>query len=121
MFNSSHVDVAALAADQMCGEGTRLIYYISPGQLVTRTFTPKDTHSLSGKLIVIYSGVSIFCVPVGGSLLVDLPNVIMYRPQLVREIIRGHPVVIDIREGLLDRRRSDQKTNPSEFHPKSSD
>lgn len=56
--NSTHVDIAALVADELCEKGTRLIYYMNPGQIITRAFSSKDTHTLAGDLTVIYTGVS---------------------------------------------------------------
>ncbi|CAB1106307.1 unnamed protein product [Ectocarpus sp. CCAP 1310/34] len=49
---SKSVSYGALIADEVCGEGTRLIYYIEAGQVVSRTFTAKDTHTVLGDLIV---------------------------------------------------------------------
>lgn len=55
IFNTSRVDLAALAADQFCGGSTQLIYYMAPGQVLSRTFTAKDTHSAKGDLLVAYA------------------------------------------------------------------
>lgn len=55
IFNTSRVDLAALAADQLCGDSTQLIYYMAPGQVLSRTFTAKDTHSAKGDLLVGYA------------------------------------------------------------------
>ncbi|CAM9997646.1 unnamed protein product, partial [Ectocarpus sp. 8 AP-2014] len=49
---SKSVSHGALIADEVCGKGTRLIYYIEAGQVVSRTFTEKDTHTVLGDLIV---------------------------------------------------------------------
>ncbi|CBJ30864.1 hypothetical protein Esi_0218_0031 [Ectocarpus siliculosus] len=49
---SKSVSHGALIADEVCGKGTRLIYYIEAGQVVSRTFTEKDTHTVLGNLIV---------------------------------------------------------------------
>lgn len=45
----------ALLADVYCGKETKLIYYLSPGEMVSRTFTSKDTHSTKGDLLVPFS------------------------------------------------------------------
>lgn len=58
VLNSTQVDMAATFADKMCGDGTKLIYYLSPGQVLSREFTVKDTHSVSGDLVVTYTAVS---------------------------------------------------------------
>lgn len=42
----------------MCGENTKLIFYMSPGQTITRTFTAKDTHSPLKELLVTYAEVA---------------------------------------------------------------
>lgn len=55
VFNTSRVDLAALAADHFCGRSTRLIYYMNPGQVLSRMFTSKDTHSANGDLLVAYA------------------------------------------------------------------
>eukprot|EP00752_Nemacystus_decipiens_P010095 g8996.t1 len=55
VWNSSYADFAALRADVGCGNGTKLIYYMSPGQMLSREFTNKDTHSPRGDLIVSYT------------------------------------------------------------------
>lgn len=41
-------------ADRSCGDGTKLIYYFSPGQILSRPFTSKDTHSPKDDLLVAY-------------------------------------------------------------------
>ena len=46
---------ASLFADKFCGEGTKLIFYMEPGSVISRTFTSKDTHSPRGDLLVVYS------------------------------------------------------------------
>lgn len=48
---------SALLADRHCGKGTRLIYYMNPGELLSRSFTPKDTHSVKGDLLIVYAEV----------------------------------------------------------------
>ena len=48
---------SALLADLHCGEGTRLIYYMNMGELLSRAFTPKDTHSVKGDLLIMYAEV----------------------------------------------------------------
>ncbi|CBJ32752.1 hypothetical protein Esi_0364_0009 [Ectocarpus siliculosus] len=58
VWNSSYVDFAALHADRACGNGTKLIYYMSPGQVLSREFTSKDTHSARGDLLVSYTEVN---------------------------------------------------------------
>lgn len=50
--NASSVEHGALIADQICGNGTRLIYYMNVGEVLSRTFTRKDTHGILGDLIV---------------------------------------------------------------------
>eukprot|EP00752_Nemacystus_decipiens_P007288 g6521.t1 len=45
---------ASLFADEYCGEGTSLIYYVKHGSVVSRTFTSKDTHSPHGDLLVVF-------------------------------------------------------------------
>lgn len=50
--------LAPLLADRHCGEGTRLIYYMNLGELLSRKFTSKDTHSVSGDLLVAYAEIS---------------------------------------------------------------
>ncbi|CAN0285107.1 unnamed protein product [Ectocarpus sp. 6 AP-2014] len=52
---SKSVSHGALIADEVCGKGTRLIYYIEAGQVVSRTFTEKDTHTVLGNLIVSHA------------------------------------------------------------------
>lgn len=47
--------LSALVADQHCGADADLIYYLTPGTLVSRTFSSKDTHSPRGDLLVVYS------------------------------------------------------------------
>lgn len=55
--NSSKVEYAALHADEVCGAGTRLIYYMSAGDVLSRTFTRKDTHTPKGDLMVRFTDV----------------------------------------------------------------
>eukprot|EP00903_Cladosiphon_okamuranus_P015305 g14139.t1 len=45
VVNSSHVEHAALNADKACGPGTRLIFYMGIGEVLSRPFTEKDTHT----------------------------------------------------------------------------
>lgn len=52
------MSLSPLLADRHCGEGTRLIYYMGPGEMLSRTFTSKDTHSVRGELLVVYAEVS---------------------------------------------------------------
>ncbi|CAM9449896.1 unnamed protein product, partial [Ectocarpus sp. 8 AP-2014] len=47
---------ASLFADQYCGSGTALILYVKPGSVLSRPFTPKDTHSPRGDLLVVHTG-----------------------------------------------------------------
>ncbi|CAM9281830.1 unnamed protein product, partial [Ectocarpus fasciculatus] len=49
---STNVEYSPLIADYICGEGTRLIYYMDVGEVLSRTFTKKDTHTVLGDLIV---------------------------------------------------------------------
>eukprot|EP00904_Undaria_pinnatifida_P002830 jgi/Undpi1/12548/HiC_scaffold_6.g02217.m1 len=51
---SSNPEFSALLADKYCGDGAKLIYYMNPGSLLSRTFTAKDTHSPQGELLVGY-------------------------------------------------------------------
>ncbi|CAM9111525.1 unnamed protein product [Hapterophycus canaliculatus] len=57
--NSSMAEHAALHADKICGEGTRLIYYMSPGVILSREFTSKDTHTPRGDLVVAFHDVQL--------------------------------------------------------------
>lgn len=59
VFNTSRVDLAALVADHICGRSTKLIYYMTPGQIMSRSFTFKDTHSARGDLLVIHADVKL--------------------------------------------------------------
>ena len=52
IVNNTRVNYASLAADEACGNETRLIYYMGPGEVLSRPFTAKDTHSPKGDLIV---------------------------------------------------------------------
>lgn len=51
------ITLAPLLADRHCGEGTELILYMNPGELLSRPFTSKDTHSTAGDLLVVYAAV----------------------------------------------------------------
>lgn len=53
--SSSNVLTASLYADDYCGAGTSLIFYVKAGSVVSRAFTSKDTHSPHGDLLVVYS------------------------------------------------------------------
>ncbi|CAM9226822.1 unnamed protein product, partial [Hapterophycus canaliculatus] len=55
VVNSSNVEYAALNADEACGNGTRYIYYMTIGQVLSRPFTPKDTHTPRGDLLVSFT------------------------------------------------------------------
>lgn len=55
IVNSSHVEHAALYADEACGAGTRLILYMDIGEVLSRSFTEKDTHSPRGDLVVAFT------------------------------------------------------------------
>eukprot|EP00903_Cladosiphon_okamuranus_P021318 g19589.t1 len=55
IVNSSHVEHAALVADKACGAGTRLILYLEVGEVLSRSFTEKDTHTTRGDLIVAFT------------------------------------------------------------------
>ncbi|CAM9729877.1 unnamed protein product [Scytosiphon promiscuus] len=46
---------ASLLADVFCGDGTKLIYYLGPGEVISRTFTKKDTHGTRGDLLVPFT------------------------------------------------------------------
>ena len=46
---------ASLLADVYCGEGTKLVYYLGPGEVISRTFTSKDTHCTRGDLLVPFT------------------------------------------------------------------
>ncbi|CAB1101450.1 unnamed protein product [Ectocarpus sp. CCAP 1310/34] len=46
---------ASLLADVHCGEGTKLILYLGPGDVVSRPFSKKDTHGTCGQLLVPYT------------------------------------------------------------------
>lgn len=58
------MNVVHLMADLHCGEDTELVLYMNPGELLSRTFTSKDTHSAAGELLVMYTEVG-GCVGVG--------------------------------------------------------
>ncbi|CAB1105679.1 unnamed protein product [Ectocarpus sp. CCAP 1310/34] len=51
----SSVEYGPLMADQLCGNGTRLIYYMEVGQVLSRTFTLKDTHTARQELIMSFA------------------------------------------------------------------
>ena len=53
--STSNVLTAGLFADEYCGAGTSLIFYVRAGSVVSREFTAKDTHSPHGDLLVVYS------------------------------------------------------------------
>lgn len=55
VINASRVEHSAVHADKACGPGTRLIYYMEVGEVLSRPFTPKDTHSPRGDLIVSFT------------------------------------------------------------------
>eukprot|EP00903_Cladosiphon_okamuranus_P019502 g17934.t1 len=55
VVNSSHVEHASLSADKACGPGTRLILYMDIGEVLSREFTEKDTHTPRGDLIVAFT------------------------------------------------------------------
>jgi len=52
IVKDTHVAYAPLMADKACGFDTRLIYYMGPGEILSRPFTAKDTHSPEGDLLV---------------------------------------------------------------------
>lgn len=56
IVNSSYVEHASLNADKACGAGTRLIFYMGNGEVLSRSFTAKDTHSSRGDLVVAFTG-----------------------------------------------------------------
>lgn len=53
----SPITLAPLLADRHCGKGTKLVFYMNPGELLSRKFTSKDTHSTAGDLLVVYAEV----------------------------------------------------------------
>ncbi|CBN75425.1 expressed unknown protein [Ectocarpus siliculosus] len=53
----SPITLAPLLADRHCGKGTKLVFYMNPGELLSRKFTSKDTHSAAGDLLVVYAEV----------------------------------------------------------------
>ena len=55
IVQAAHVNTAALLADRYCGKGTKLIYYLNAGELLSREINFKDTHSPRGDLLVVYS------------------------------------------------------------------
>lgn len=46
---------ASLVADLHCGQETKLVYYMEPGEVLSRAFTRKDTHSTTGRLLVQFT------------------------------------------------------------------
>ena len=52
IVNNTRVEYASLAADEACGDEIRLIYYMNPGEVLSRPFTAQDTHSPKGDLLV---------------------------------------------------------------------
>lgn len=52
---SEHVQYSALLADRHCGDESELIFYLEPGNLLSRAFTSRDTHTLGGDLLVMYT------------------------------------------------------------------
>lgn len=59
IVNMTEVDISPLIADQFCPDGTQLIYYLSPGQVLSRSFSSKDTHMLTGQLVVTFAEVRV--------------------------------------------------------------
>lgn len=59
VVNNSRVDLSSLTADEACGNTTRLIYYMDPGEVLSRPFTARDTHSPEGKLLVKHTAVDL--------------------------------------------------------------
>ena len=55
MHSTPDASTASLFADNFCGAGTSIIYYVRPASVLSRTFTPKDTHSPTGDLLVVHS------------------------------------------------------------------
>lgn len=55
VVNSTAGGHAALMADTLCGVGTKLIFYMDPGEILSRTFTSKDTHGTNGDLLVPFT------------------------------------------------------------------
>lgn len=53
MVEVSDVGASALLADKHCGEDVKLIYYLNPGELLSREINFKDTHSPKGDLLVV--------------------------------------------------------------------
>ncbi|CAM9733800.1 unnamed protein product, partial [Laminaria digitata] len=53
----SPISLSPLMADRHCGDGTRLILYLNTGEMLSRTITSKDTHSVRGDLLVAYTDV----------------------------------------------------------------
>lgn len=55
VVNNTRVAFASLTADVACGNETTLIYYMLPGEVLSRPFKARDTHSLKGDLLVKYT------------------------------------------------------------------
>lgn len=55
IVQSSNVAGSGLLADKHCGGGTKLIYYMHIGELLSREITFKDTHSPRGDLLVVHT------------------------------------------------------------------
>lgn len=53
----SPISLSPLMADRHCGDGTRLILYLNTGEMLSRSITSKDTHSVRGDLLVAYTDV----------------------------------------------------------------
>lgn len=51
-INTTRAAFASLAADKACGTQARLIYYMDPGEVLSRPFTARDTYSRKGELLV---------------------------------------------------------------------
>lgn len=47
-------ELSSLFADQHCGEGAKVVLYMRPGSVLSRSFTAKDTHTPRGELVVVY-------------------------------------------------------------------
>eukprot|EP00904_Undaria_pinnatifida_P009837 jgi/Undpi1/5984/HiC_scaffold_2.g01258.m1 len=56
LSTSSNAQFSAYLADQHCGPGIELIYYMIAGFIISRSFTSKDTHAPRGKLPMEYTG-----------------------------------------------------------------
>lgn len=55
VVNSTAGGHASLMADVYCGDGTKLIFYMNPGEILSRAITSKDTHGTNGKLLVTFT------------------------------------------------------------------